>query len=155
LMADGIVGSTTRTRLAAISDAVRAGCLPLSGRLLSEEPLTAEAAVTEEAAYTVGALGEWPEGCPWTKDDWDGDAFTEAFPPPQPGAVLYRTGSMGKEVYQIKLALRQKGYADPNSFGEKELYGRDTALAIQAFQSDHGLAVTGFVDSATWDALFS
>ena len=156
LRADGIVGSATRTRLAAISDAVRAGCLPLSGRLFSEEIPTA-AAFREEApaAAPIHSLGQWPEGCPWIRDEWDGDSATEEAAPPQPGAVLYRTGSMGEAVYQIKLALRQKGYADPNSFGEKELYGRDTALAVQRFQADHALAVTGFVDAATWEALFS
>ena len=61
LSADGVVGNATRTRLAAISDGVNAGCLPLvEGRASEAVPASAEP-----------VRSPWPADCPWARDDWD------------------------------------------------------------------------------------
>jgi len=61
-------------------------------------------------------------------------------------------GDSGLNVYVLQTRLAQMGYFTGNcsaSFGEL------TRLALQRFQLDNGLEVTGEADAATWVAIYS
>jgi peptidoglycan hydrolase-like protein with peptidoglycan-binding domain len=70
--------------------------------------------------------------------------------PPGGRAALLRPGDNNENVRNLQLRLEQLGYfkGNPNGF-----YGDYTRDAVTQFQRNYRLNVTGFVDSATWQAL--
>ena len=57
---------------------------------------------------------------------------------------------VGQVVQEVQNALRRSGI----SFVDREgAFGPYTDKAVRTFQGQHGLAVTGVVDQATWQAL--
>ncbi|MDI3548687.1 MAG: hypothetical protein PWR10_2339 [Halanaerobiales bacterium] len=59
--------------------------------------------------------------------------------------VLLERGMQGAAVKNIQLKLAKLGYdVSPSGY-----YGRETTLAVMYFQRDHGLPITGKVDSTT------
>ncbi|MBR5345545.1 MAG: peptidoglycan-binding protein [Clostridia bacterium] len=72
-----------------------------------------------------------------------------------PESVSYPTlsrGSRGNQVKTLQNALKQQGYYTKAIDG---VYGSGTVSAVQGFQRDRGLPVTGVADSATQAALYS
>lgn len=61
------------------------------------------------------------------------------------GRVL-KQHSMGADVVQLQNKLRQLGYLEGRADG---FFNPDTEQAVKRFQHDHGLKVTGVVDSKT------
>ncbi len=180
LTPDGVVGNATRTRLGTISRAVTAGCLPVSSS--RETAVLNEIEDEREESDLPVSDAPWPEWCPWANErEWEsrgerslweeerpweasGEELIREFPEIRENmedfgvpAIPFRPlhpGSVGRYVWLLKILLRKKGYGDPSSFGEKDLYGADTALAVRAFQMDLGLPPTGRVDERTWEMLF-
>ena len=72
-------------------------------------------------------------------------------PDPPPLRIL-RRGMEGRDVVGLQDALRTAGYSAGNSDGK---FGPKTESAVKAFQTDHGLAADGIVNSAVWAALTS
>lgn len=64
--------------------------------------------------------------------------------------LLFGPGAHGESVRIIQQHLTDAGF-DTN--GIDAGYGHGTTSAVQAFQKQHGLPVTGNVDDATWSAL--
>ena len=77
----------------------------------------------------------------------------EAAPTAQPVQVLYREGDSGKEVLAIKQRLYELGYY--NTAINNNAYNASATERVQQFQMSNGLTVTGNVDQATYDKLFS
>jgi peptidoglycan hydrolase-like protein with peptidoglycan-binding domain len=68
LTPDGVVGNTTRTRLATAVRGVEEGCLPVAGSARAEA-VSAEPLGEKERRFLSG----WPETCPWRDlDSWEG-----------------------------------------------------------------------------------
>ncbi|MEW9094396.1 MAG: spore cortex-lytic enzyme [Clostridiaceae bacterium] len=65
-------------------------------------------------------------------------------------AITYYYGSRGDVVSEIQRRLKNWGYYDGNVDG---IYGYQTFLAVQKFQTKNGLGVDGIVGSATLAAL--
>ncbi|MEM7225928.1 MAG: peptidoglycan-binding protein [Pseudomonadota bacterium] len=68
---------------------------------------------------------------------------------------LIRTSPMmrGEDVEAVQTRLLELGF---DEVGRADgIYGGDSAAGVRAFQRQAGLAVTGEVDEATWDALFA
>lgn len=63
-----------------------------------------------------------------------------------------RAGSDGDEVRQVQERLNELEFSVGTADGD---FGRRTTEAVQAFQADYQLHVTGEVDEATWGMLFS
>ncbi len=59
-------------------------------------------------------------------------------------------GNKGSKVKTLQLRLEIQGYAPGPIDG---VFGRKTAAAVKQFQEAQGLASTGAVDEATWEAL--
>ncbi|MFL6935607.1 MAG: peptidoglycan-binding protein [Xanthobacteraceae bacterium] len=59
-------------------------------------------------------------------------------------------GARGERVRQLQTALAQQGFQVGEIDGD---FGPNTAAAVSAFQSAHGLPVTGVADEATQEAL--
>lgn len=60
-------------------------------------------------------------------------------------------------VYQIQFALQQMNQNQPNRprVAADGIYGPETTLAVRDFQVRNGLPVTGEVDYATWQMIFT
>lgn len=63
-----------------------------------------------------------------------------------------KKGQKGAAVRDIQAALIAAGYKLPK-YGIDGDFGNETLKAVQEFQQDHGLPVTGIVDGDTWAAL--
>jgi len=61
-------------------------------------------------------------------------------------------GSKGDAVVELQNRLNELGYSVGTADGD---FGGKTKAAVEQFQSENGLAVTGIVDSDTYNALFS
>lgn len=61
-------------------------------------------------------------------------------------------GSNGDAVVELQNRLNELGYSVGTADGD---FGGKTKAAVEQFQSENGLAVTGIVDSDTYNALFS
>lgn len=61
-------------------------------------------------------------------------------------------GARGAAVSDLQRKLNAAGY-DVGPSGVDGIFGDDTRLALEAFQSDRGLSVTGVADAATLAAL--
>ena len=61
-----------------------------------------------------------------------------------------RLGERGSAVTALQSRLQSSGYYNQAVDG---VYGLETERAVRAFQEDKGLAATGRLDDATWDAL--
>jgi hypothetical protein len=64
--------------------------------------------------------------------------------------TLYGLGAHGGVVADIQKALTAQG---DDTKGADGLYGKNTALAVQAFQSKNKIPVSATVDDVTWQAL--
>ncbi len=62
-------------------------------------------------------------------------------------------GSKGLEVSKLQNRLLKLGYKLPK-YGADGDYGNETYEAVKSYQSDNALAVSGNVDSATYEAIF-
>ena len=71
----------------------------------------------------------------------------------QASKVLYREGDSGNEVLAIKQRLYELGYY--NTAINNSAYNASATERVQQFQMSNGLSVTGTVDQATYDKLFS
>ena len=71
----------------------------------------------------------------------------------QPAKVLYREGDSGQDVLAIKQRLYELGYY--NTAINNNAYNASATERVQQFQLTNGLDVTGNVDQATYDKLFS
>ena len=66
-----------------------------------------------------------------------------------------RYGSAGEDVLRVKQRLLSLGYYAPQITQVKSsTFGRDTALAVRAFQAQHALVADGIVGPLTYAALF-
>ncbi|MEU0408992.1 protein kinase [Streptomyces griseorubiginosus] len=63
-----------------------------------------------------------------------------------------RLGDSGKRVQQVQCILTERGYGVGGTGVDGE-FGSGTEAAVEAFQSDHGLAADGVVAHDTWSAL--
>jgi peptidoglycan hydrolase-like protein with peptidoglycan-binding domain len=61
-----------------------------------------------------------------------------------------KEGAVSDAVAEVQNALSRKGI---NAGPPNGLFGPQTEQAVRTFQGQHGLAVTGVVDQATWQAL--
>ncbi|ERT57796.1 C40 family peptidase [Megasphaera vaginalis (ex Srinivasan et al. 2021)] len=61
----------------------------------------------------------------------------------------YGVGDRGSQVASIQKQLRKFGYA----VSADGIYGRETSKAVEHFQADKGLAISGTVDEATYRKL--
>lgn len=77
----------------------------------------------------------------------------EAAPAEQDQVETLRAGSKGKAVLAVNTRLRELRYLRKGSVNQK--YSDKTADAVKSFQEVNGLPVTGEVDTATYNALFS
>jgi len=68
------------------------------------------------------------------------------------GTQLTQSGDRGQRVVQVQCMLDKRGYG-VGSAGVDGQFGKDTASAVKAFQSDKGLEVDGQVGPNTWAAL--
>jgi len=59
----------------------------------------------------------------------------------------------GTNVKLLHVYLRQLAYSIPEKKVNNALYGKDTAEAVAAFQSQRGLQPTGEVDTAATKAI--
>lgn len=69
---------------------------------------------------------------------------------PEPDALKY--GSVGEAVKELQEDLLSLGYALPE-YGADGDFGSETKKAVEAFQRDHELLVTGIADAATRAAI--
>ena len=67
-------------------------------------------------------------------------------------SLLFSNGDYSDDVAKIQNRLITLGYLNGNADGE---YGTSTETAVMGFQSNNDLAVTGVVEQATYDKLFS
>jgi Putative peptidoglycan binding domain/Glycosyl hydrolase family 46 len=67
-----------------------------------------------------------------------------------PARTLVGIGAIGETVRRVQEALIGHGCAQAGADG---VFGKNTATAIRSFQKESSLALTGTVDSATWQAL--
>ncbi len=72
------------------------------------------------------------------------------------GTVL-SLGSTGLQVLRLQtymdtIATR---YCEPDFVTADGIFGNNTLTAVQSFQENFGLQVTGFVDKETWDTIYS
>jgi hypothetical protein len=65
---------------------------------------------------------------------------------------VLRTGSRGDLVVWAQEHLLAAGQSGLSVSG---IFGKSTAAAVRAFQSDHGLSPNGVIDSSTWRPLLS
>ncbi|MFI6281352.1 protein kinase [Streptomyces sp. NPDC050988] len=68
------------------------------------------------------------------------------------GTQLTQSGDRGQRVVQVQCMLDKRGYGVGGA-GVDGQFGKDTAAAVKAFQSDKGLEVDGQVGPNTWAAL--
>ena len=72
------------------------------------------------------------------------------FVKPAYASPMLSIDSTGDEVVVLQQRLKDIGYAISMVDGE---FGNETRAAVEAFQRDNGLYVTGIVNNATWRAL--
>lgn len=68
------------------------------------------------------------------------------------GYPTLRFGANNSYVAEMQMLLIGKGYSLPK-YGADGYFGSETQAAVQTFQTDAGLAVTGVCDEITWAAL--
>lgn len=64
----------------------------------------------------------------------------------------HKRGDKGAEVKELQTRLNELGYSVGSPDG---VFGKKSETAVKSFQKDKGLEITGVVDEATWEALFS
>lgn len=130
LSADGIAGEKTWRYLNYLYVAVTDGCL------------TAPTAVSSQASLPAAALA----------------ADTPAVPPeaatPAKSARELKLGSFGRDVLALKVALDRRLPGSLLRTGSHYLFGHSTKCALENFQAENGLPVTGVLDEATRQKLF-
>jgi peptidoglycan hydrolase-like protein with peptidoglycan-binding domain len=75
--------------------------------------------------------------------DWKGSSAGPS------AAPMLRKGSAGGAVVDLQMRLSAYGHR----IGEDGRFGHETAVAVRAFQAEHGLNTDGIVGPATWAAL--
>jgi uncharacterized protein YraI len=73
---------------------------------------------------------------------------------PYPYSTLTPPPTSDPNVVELQLLLRQLGYL-PSTFVPNGIYDEITQEAVKRFQRANGLAPTGVVDTATWQALYA
>lgn len=68
------------------------------------------------------------------------------------GYIVLQKGSKGEEVRKLQERLNELGYSVGQADGD---FGNKTKTAIEQFQKDNGLEVTGIADAKTQELLFS
>jgi cell wall-associated NlpC family hydrolase len=74
------------------------------------------------------------------------------------GTALLHQGSQGDHVVQVQEKLNELGFpvhAPGDHLPPDGHYGPMTTAAVQAFQADYQLPVTGHIDEHTWNTLFT
>jgi hypothetical protein len=97
--------------------------------------------------------GRRPAGGPRGGELWRNSRYPGLFDAdvPFPGALTL--GDSGDNVDILQAQMTTMGYLDrADSFGDT--FDADTAKAVRKLQKSSGLAVTGTVNEATWNALF-
>ncbi len=89
--------------------------------------------------------------CTYSKDS------ENALPDGEYGGEVLTLGSTGLQVYRLQtymdaIATR---YCEPDFVSVDGIFGENTLAAVQSFQQNFGLTVTGFVDKLTWDTIYS
>lgn len=64
----------------------------------------------------------------------------------------HKRGDKGEAVKEMQTRLNELGYSVGNPDG---IFGKKSEEAVKTFQKDKGLEITGVVDEATWEMLFS
>ncbi|MBR7165052.1 MAG: peptidoglycan-binding protein, partial [Clostridia bacterium] len=134
LTADGVVGTTTRTKIATVEQAVNAGCFPSSVRSITPP----------EARFPL------PEADPLWKREF---LSRHAESAPIPFAPL-SVGAEGGDVLKLKEALARHGFLNLRAEEEAGYFGPSTARAVLSFQEEKGLLPTAVADEATLNTLF-
>ena len=76
--------------------------------------------------------------------------------PRYPAGFVIKQGDRGYLAATVNFLLSQleRLYFFPNLPAEfSDIYGDDTAAAVQEFQKRNGIPITGNVDRETWDAM--
>ena len=109
----------------------------------------AYANVLDPGLYTRGGVGDAEREAAAAEDE------PEAAPEAEPEASAYDTlqkGSKGDAVRAMQQRLKDLGYLSGTVDGD---FGKGTAKAVSAFQTNAGLEATGIADAATQEALFA
>lgn len=68
--------------------------------------------------------------------------------------VNLKRGDKGAKVKEFQVKLMELGYKLPK-YGADGDFGKETKAAVEQFQRDNGIPVSGIVDEQTWEAIFS
>ncbi|MGW1462959.1 L,D-transpeptidase family protein [Streptomyces sp. NPDC002308] len=145
------------------------GCKPVEvtgGSSASPVPVPGAATGTATAQPTSPPSSRTPTRTPSASRTSDDKPPAPSAPPtpaasptaptaPAPSSsapALMGIGSEGARVRELQARLRQAGHFTRNPTG---YYGTLTATAVEAFQRELGLAVTGRTDSVTWQRLLA
>ena len=72
---------------------------------------------------------------------------------PTPKPLYFQQGFEDENIAEIQQRLMDLGYMDNDE--PTNYYGPNTKEAVEIFQRQHGVTVTGVVDRATYEKLFS
>ncbi len=73
------------------------------------------------------------------------------------GGNVLVLGSTGLQVYRLQTYIDSIAtrYCNPDFVNVDGIFNEKTLLAVESFQENFGLPVTGFVDKQTWDAIYA
>lgn len=120
-------------------------------------PLVGQYVHGSRLPFTGRFNGNWTE---LTDGTWVDGSFLQFAPgqgpPAQPTPIPTPTPTPTPDPYvqDLQRRLRQLGYLPPN-FVISGFYDAETQAAVRTFQRVNGLAETGIVDAATWQALYN
>jgi peptidoglycan hydrolase-like protein with peptidoglycan-binding domain len=117
-----------------------------SGKYVSDGNFSSSAVDKQCGAMPV--LRRIMELDPSARLDGSGGAASPVVVAPDDGALTM--GAIGDEVRQLQAGLTQLGFAVGDIDGE---FGPNTSAGVSAFQTAHGLPLTGVADQATRQAL--
>lgn len=103
----------------------------------------------QEEPTTFYGHGRDENGALWVNAKAPG--LVQGDPPPFPGVLSL--GDSGEDVVALQRKLQGMGYLDAED-APGDVFNDATEEAVQALQDEAGLADTGVVNQATWDALF-
>ena len=85
--------------------------------------------------------------CPWIKYEFEAEEKTTTISLP-----VLKKGAKGEVVRTMQWLLIRNGY-DMEGYGADGSFGGATKRAVEKFQTENGLSVTGVCDAATWAKL--
>jgi hypothetical protein len=103
----------------------------------------------QEEPTTFYGSGRDSDGTLWVNGKYPG--LIQGDPPPFPGTLSL--GDSGDDVQTLQSKLVGMGYLSREDSAGND-FDAETEEAVKDLQDDAGLAETGVVNSATWDALF-